>query len=237
MVSNKLRHISNKIIIPIAKKFENSKISPNIITMLGFLVMIIASILVAWIGAQGLDVRWLIVVFALLILSGFLDLLDGGVAKFTGQKTKFGGVLDSVVDRYSDGVLIIGLIFGNYFAIPNYLIGDANLSINGGIIIGFIGLVGAYMTSYVRSRAEIEGVPMAGIGLIERAERLGALGAGIILEVFFPNAGISFWIFLVLTILMHFTTYQRVSHAYKHLKSTEHAPSEESEPDVNTNKK
>ncbi|MBD3187130.1 hypothetical protein GF325_09900 [Candidatus Bathyarchaeota archaeon] len=221
MVSNKIRHISNKIIIPIAKRFENSKITPNIITMFGLLVMALAAIVTAIVGTLRLNELFLIISLLLLGLSGFLDLLDGGVAKFTGQKTTFGGVLDSVIDRYADGIFIIGLIAGNYFALPAHLTTDITIATNWGIILGFIGLVGAYMTSYVRSRAEIEQVEMAGIGLIERAERIAVLAVGLLLEIILPGVGTMFYIFVVLTVLMHFTAFQRVWHAYKELKKAD----------------
>lgn len=221
MVSNKIRHISNKIIIPIAKRFENSRITPNVITMFGLLVMALAAIMTAIVGILRLNELFLIISLLLLGLSGFLDLLDGGVAKFTDQKTTFGGVLDSVIDRYADGIFIIGLIAGNYFALPAHVTTDVTIATNWGIILGFIGLVGAYMTSYVRSRAEIEKVEMAGIGLIERAERIAVLAVGLLLEIIFPGAGTMFYIFLVLTVLMHFTAFQRVRHAYKELKKAD----------------
>ncbi|MHA1791765.1 MAG: CDP-alcohol phosphatidyltransferase family protein [Promethearchaeota archaeon] len=219
MVSNKLRHVSNKIIFPIAKRFEGSRISPNIITLLGLLVIFISSTLIAIAGALQLDSLFLIIALILIGLGGFLDLLDGGVAKITGQKTRFGGILDSVVDRYSDGFLIISLIMGNYLAVP--FIVDLSLSRNLGIILGFVGLLGAFLTSYARSRAEIEGVKMAGVGLIERAERIVAIAVSIFLEIIFPGMHITFYVFVVLAILMNFTAAQRVKHAYNELKKEE----------------
>nr|MDO8111649.1 CDP-alcohol phosphatidyltransferase family protein [Candidatus Sigynarchaeota archaeon] len=220
MVSNKLRHITNKIIEPIAKRFQGSRVSPNIITILGLIIMLAASAYTAFAGAMQLNPIWLLGTLMLLALSGFMDLLDGGVAKFTGQKTKFGGVLDSTVDRYADGFMIVALIFGTYLD-PVFL--PASQASTWGVILGFLGLVGAYMTSYVRSRAEIEGVSMAGIGWIERPERLIFLVVGIILEMIIPATGPMFYVFVILTILMHFTAYQRLRHAYKELKKVDDA--------------
>ncbi len=224
MVMEKLRHISNRIIEPIAKKFIGSRVSPNIITILGLVAMIAASAWTAITGTLGLHPAFLNITVGLIFLSGFLDLLDGGVAKFTGQKTKFGGVLDSSCDRYSDAIFIMGLIFGNYLNPPSYI--PLPNPAAWGVILGFLGIIGAFMTSYIRSRAEVEGVKMAGVGWIERGERLSVFFLGTIAEmVASANGvfGVMFWIFLVLTVLMHVTTFQRIRHAYKNLKQIDAA--------------
>jgi archaetidylinositol phosphate synthase len=218
MVMEKLRHISNRIIEPIARKFQGSRISPNIITVLGLVAMIAASVWTAMVGYFGLHPAFLNGTIGFIFLSGFFDLLDGGVAKFTGQKTKFGGVLDSTCDRYADAFFIMGLIFGNYLNPPSYLLLPDPFA--WGVILGFFGIMGAFMTSYVRSRAEIEGVKMAGVGWIERGERLTVFFLGTIVEMWvlwFNGIGVMFWIFLVLTVLMHVTASQRIHHARKEL--------------------
>jgi archaetidylinositol phosphate synthase len=219
MVMEKLRHISNRIIEPIAKKFQGSHVSPNIITILGLVAMIAASVWTAMVGLLGLHPAFLLFPIGFIFLSGFLDLLDGGVAKVTGQKTKFGGVLDSSCDRYSDALFIIGLIFGNYLNPPSYI--PLPNSYAWGVILGFFGIIGAFMTSYIRSRAEVEGVKMAGVGWIERGERLSVFFLGTIAEMLASANnvyGVMFWVFLVLTILMNLTAFQRIHHARKELK-------------------
>nr|MDO8085460.1 CDP-alcohol phosphatidyltransferase family protein [Candidatus Sigynarchaeum springense] len=219
MVMEKLRNISNKIITPLAKKFQGSHVSPNIITILGLVAMIVASTWTAVVGYSRFHPAFLCITIAFIFLSGFFDLLDGGVAKFTGQKTKFGGVLDSTCDRYSDAFFIIGLIFGNYLNPPPYI--PLPNPAAWGVVIGFSGIVGAFMTSYVRSRAEIEGVKMAGVGWIERGERLSVFFLGTIAEAFASANGVygvMFWTFLVLVVLMHLTAFQRIHHARKELK-------------------
>jgi archaetidylinositol phosphate synthase len=218
MVSNKLRFISNRVIEPIAKRFAGSRVTPNQVTILGLIVMIGASAATAVVGMFKLDPVWLIVTLLLLILSGFFDLLDGGIAKFTGRKSKFGGVLDSCCDRYADGFFILGLVFGNFLAPPAYLSHYLPDPATWDVILGFLGLLGAYMTSYVRSRAEIESVNMAGVGWIERGERLMALTLALVLHILLPTIGMIFYVFLVLTVLMHVTAIQRIVHAKNELK-------------------
>jgi archaetidylinositol phosphate synthase len=232
MVLEKLRKISNRIINPIAKKFQGSRVSPNIITIFGLIFMIAASACTAIVGYFSFSSLFLIITVAMLFCSGFMDLLDGGIAKVTGQKTKFGGVLDSTVDRYADAFFIFGLVFGNFLNPPTFLV-NANLAFTWGVILGFLGLVGAYMTSYVRSRAEIEGVSMAGVGLIERGERLIIFFVGICFEVLFPGYYIMFYIFIVLAVLMHITALQRISHAYKVLKPIDEARQKQAQDEQN----
>ncbi len=217
MVSNKLRFISDKLINPVAKRFEHSRVSPNMITVIGLLVMAGVATYTAWVGIMSMPSIWLLGTILLIGLSGFFDLLDGAVARVTGQKTRFGGVLDSTMDRYADGFLITGLMVGNWLVPPF-------ISTNAGfwnVSLGMAGLIGAYLTSYIRSRAEIEGVNMAGVGLIERAERLIALVLGIVLEMIVPGAGMMFYVFLVLTVLMHVTALQRLNHARKMLAANQ----------------
>ncbi|MFX0099062.1 MAG: archaetidylinositol phosphate synthase [Candidatus Hodarchaeota archaeon] len=212
MVMEKLRPLANKIIIPIAEKIKNSNVSPNILTISGFFVVLAGAIYTALVGIFQLPPLLLHFSFWFLFFGSFLDVLDGAVARVTNKKTKFGGVLDSTMDRYSDGVFIFGLIIGGWLS---------HFGKDVGIIVGFLGLVGAIMTSYVRSRAEVEGAKMAGVGLIERGERLTIIGFGLLFESGFHQFGVFFWVFLVLTILMHFTTIQRIHHAFKVLKNEE----------------
>ncbi|MBN2149827.1 MAG: CDP-alcohol phosphatidyltransferase family protein [Candidatus Lokiarchaeota archaeon] len=219
MVMEKLRHISNRVIEPIAKRFIGSRVSPNIITILGLVAMAVASACAAIVGYLGLHPAFLCFTVGFIFLSGFFDLLDGGVAKFTGQKTKFGGVLDSTCDRYSDALFIIGLISGNYLNPPYYV--PLPNPAAWGVVLGFLGIIGAFMTSYIRSRAEIEGVKMAGVGWIERGERMSVFFLGTIAEILASANGVygvMFWVFLVLTVLMHVTSLQRVRHAQAQLK-------------------
>lgn len=224
MVMEKLRPMANKVIIPIAEKIQHSSVSPNILTISGFFVVLAGAVFTALVGILQWTPLWLNLSFWFLFFGSFLDVLDGAVARVTNRKTSFGGVLDSTMDRYSDGVFIFGLIIGGWLSY---------FGTEWGIVLGFLGLVGAIMTSYVRSRAEVEGAKMAGVGLIERGERLTIIAFGLLAETLFHQYGVFFWVFLVLTILMHFTTVQRIYHARKFLEGQDHAAaSEEKEMDA-----
>ena len=149
MVSSKFKkqfeNLANKTVSPLAKL----GIMPNHITFAGLLVAILASwFYTNWNG----NPVYLIYAGVMIILSGLLDAIDGVLARTTGKVTRFGGFFDSVIDRYSDILFISGVIIG----------GLCNMG------AGLLALAGSLMVSYTRSRAEMEGVKMAGVGFFER---------------------------------------------------------------------
>ncbi len=172
-------------------------LTPNQITILGLL----ASLTAAYFYAQATSYYILLGAF-LLILSGYLDVADGFIAKRKKSTTKFGALLDSVTDRYSDAAIIAALVIGG-LADP---------------ISGTVALTGFLLVSYVRARAESLGVQMATIGLAERAERLIILiVASLIAVITSPNQVMEVAVIL-LAILTHFTVVQRVIYAWRRLR-------------------
>ena len=182
------------------KQFENTVkkaveplgklgILPNHITVAGLFVAILTSWLYAdWRGRP----EYLIYAGLTIILSGFLDAIDGVLARTSGKVTRFGGFFDSVLDRYSDILFLSGIIIG----------GLCN------IVAGLLALAGSLMVSYTRSRAEMEGVKMAGVGFFERAERITFLAlVSIVAYWWLPalNYGV-----IILALLSHITLIQRV---------------------------
>jgi archaetidylinositol phosphate synthase len=102
-------------------------------------------------------------------IAGAMDLFDGEVARRTNKETQAGAFLDSNLDRLSDAIFILALVYGG---LVDYL-------------LGYIILFLVIMISYIRSRAENEGVDMKGIGFMERAERILFLLFAIIIELTF----------------------------------------------------
>lgn len=186
---DKLRPQVKVVIDPLAMKLG---INPNIITMIGLLVSIIAAILFA----QGN-----LLLGAIFIgLSGFVDVLDGTVARKQARTTPFGGVLDSTVDRFADAFILIGIIYGG-FVDP---------------IIGILALHASISVSYVRARAESEGIK-CNVGIAERPERLVILMAGAFLG-YFINPQIMYLAVVIVMVLGYITVLQRLYHTWRELK-------------------
>src|SRR5580693_2613201 len=125
----------NKVILLIVRGLALSKIHPNVLTFLGLVINIVAAYLLA-IG----QFLWAGVV---IIGAGLFDMVDGRVARETNRVTRFGGFFDSVLDRYSDLALLVGLLvwYGSINR-PFY------------VVLTAIAMTGSVMTSYVRARAE-----------------------------------------------------------------------------------
>lgn len=162
------REISRRYInLPVEFLIKHN-FTPNKISFIGFTLSLIGSFLLAF-GCLYISLwfSWIVPVF--IGLAGTFDLLDGEVARRTGKVTPAGAYLDSNLDRLSDALLILGLIYGGLI---NFL-------------LGYIILFLVVMISYTRSRAENEGVNMKGIGFMERAERILFLLFTIIFELIF----------------------------------------------------
>jgi archaetidylinositol phosphate synthase len=198
--------------------------SPNLVSYIGFTCSLIAAFLIA--------IRWIYfsIWFAWILpfivgLGGAFDLFDGEVARRTNRDTKAGAFLDSNLDRISDAVSIIALIYGKLI---NY-------------ILGYFILFLVIMISYTRSRAENEGVNMKGVGFMERAERVIFLLVALILEicvyyltylimgkpfVFYipfissmPVTPVLTIFIIVFTIMLFYTVSQRVIFTFKTLRN------------------
>jgi CDP-diacylglycerol--glycerol-3-phosphate 3-phosphatidyltransferase len=119
----------------------------------------------------------------LLILAGLFDYFDGSLARASDQVTPFGGFLDSVIDRYSDLVVLLGIIL--------LFVSAAN---GRGTVGTMVGLVGTVMVSYTKARAESIGIA-CNVGLMERPERMICLIGGSVFDVLEPAV----WALAVLT--------------------------------------
>ena len=152
---------ANKIIRLIVRGLALSRINPNVLTFLGLVINGVAAVMLA---AGRFRAAGLVIIFA-----GLFDMVDGRVARATNQVTRFGGFFDSVLDRYSDLALLIGLLV--YY-------GTINRPLY--VVLTAIVMTASVMISYTRSRAE-NIIPTCKVGFLERPERvvlliLGALG-------------------------------------------------------------
>ncbi len=185
---NKLRSGVAKAMGPLASAVARSGISPNAITLIGFLVSL-ASAYFFYSGDQ-------LVGGIILLLSGFFDIVDGAVARASGKVSRWGGVLDSTLDRYSDLAVLAAILIAG-LCDP---------------FLGFAALIGSVMVSYVRAKGELESVKMSSVGLMERAERIVVLAVSAI-------AGYTWLGITILAVLTQFTVLERLYHIWKSLKA------------------
>lgn len=187
---NRLRPQLKVFIDPIAKRIN---INPNILTIIGLLV----SVFSAYMFARG-D---LLLGGIFILLSGFVDVIDGAVARNHRTTTPFGGILDSTADRFADAFILIGIIYG----------GSVNW------FFGILALHASLSVSYVRARVEAEGIK-GSVGIAERAERLVILVIGAFLSVIFGSNYFLMLAVILIMVLGYFTVLQRIYHAWKQLK-------------------
>src|ERR1039457_2057426 len=184
------------IIDRIVRWLALSKIHPNVLTFLGLVINIWA----AWLFSQGRFV-WAGVV---VIGAGLFDMVDGRVARATKQVTLFGGFFDSVIDRYSDLALFMGLLV--YYASINRFFY---------IVLTAIVMTGSVMVSYSRARAE-NVIPKCKVGFLERPERVVLIIIG---ALFNRMAGV-LW---VIAILSNLTVIHRMIYTFRECKHLEEA--------------
>ena len=186
-----IKKFSEKLLLPLGRKLV--KIPANYFTFFGLLSAIVTFF--------GFIFNFLIFIIIFLFITEFFDQLDGVVARLQGP-TKFGGFLDSTLDRIGDFFLFTGVIFGGYTTIE----------------IGVIVIIGAFLTSYTRAKIEaLGGKNLYGIGILERTDRVPILFIGSILQIWFNIA--LWWTMIILAIGSTITVLQRIIYAYRNFSS------------------
>lgn len=175
-----------RIIGPIGDWLVRHRIHPNTITTLGTFCTIVGGVIYAT-GHIRTAGWWL-------GLTAFFDVLDGTVARRTGRSSTFGAFYDSALDRVADGAVLGGLIIF-YGSSARY--GSTVMQ-----VVTLLGLVGAYMTSYTRARAEALGID-AKVGVLQRPERVTLLSAP---QAFFGLA-LNGWILAAIIVLLTVTAW------------------------------
>ena len=196
----RLKKRVQQLLVSEANAAHRIGLSPNMLTAIGFALAILA----AWAYATT-HVALINLFFAtvLLLLSGFCDTLDGILARTFNLTSVFGGFLDSLLDRYADAIVFVGLIFSGLCNVWWTL----------------AALVGSLLVSYSRARAESAGLKMETVGIAERAERMIILSvAGLAAIYWLPALNIGI---ILLALLSNFTVLQRGLHVYKSFKNKE----------------
>ncbi len=187
----KLRARYEAAMQPIGNQLGRLGARPNMITTLSLAVSIGAGIAYALMlpvfGAVGL------------LASGFVDMLDGAVARATGSATRFGAVYDHVLDRYAEFVVLLGIGFGG---LVNWV----------WVIFCLFGMV---MASFTRAKAEsVGGLSSCAVGIAERQEKIVIIFIGSVLQPILPLALIA--AVIIVGLLSHITVVQRLFYTFKH---------------------
>ncbi|RPI77843.1 MAG: CDP-alcohol phosphatidyltransferase family protein [Desulfobacteraceae bacterium] len=206
-IETRYRHIMK----PVARYFADSGIDPDLMTVVGCFFNGLAGL----VYAQG---AFFWAAFVVLI-AGLCDTLDGLIARLTHKQSAHGAFVDSIMDRYSDLFLFLGMAY--FFMSDETLYGFFRHS---RIQTGFwpmiwiiLALSGSYLVSYTRARAEGLGLECKP-GIMQRPERLVLLILGSWLSAL-PRAGLLiFEITLgLLAILTHLTALQQIVYIHKRL--------------------
>jgi phosphatidylglycerophosphate synthase len=186
----------NRVIRMIVRGLALSRIHPNVLTFLGLLINICAACLLA-VGAFR-------AAGFVIIGAGLFDMVDGRVARETNQVTRFGGFFDSVLDRYSDLGLLMGLLVW-YGAInrPFY------------VVLTALAMTACVMISYARARAE-NTIPTCKVGFLERPERVVLMIIGALFDRMAP-------VLWVIAVLGNLTVIHRMIFTFQEAKRLENA--------------
>ncbi|UHG94121.1 DUF4833 domain-containing protein [Spirosoma oryzicola] len=219
------------VINPIVRLLIRLGLTPNMVTTIG-LVLNIGVALIFIIGAeQGNrgDFSYIGWAGALVLFAGLFDMLDGQVARLGKMSSLYGALFDSVLDRYSELILFLGICY--YLIAQHYFFSS---------LFAFIALIGSMMVSYTRARAEGLGIECKG-GLMQRPERVITIGvSALACGCFAPLLGPDFKVFIpgipvhvfetmsiftlpltIMAIMTNITAYNRLIDAKKALEKKE----------------
>jgi len=194
-----IKYAMRGLLNPLAQLLVAMEISPAVITAAGLVLSALAALLFglgAFVGAG-----------IVLVLSGLADMLDGMVARSSGKAGTLGAVVDSVSDRYADALVLFGIFYFYAFGGGTAGVGEGAGAETRPAVAAYLALaaiVGSFMVSYVRARAEGLGLECK-IGLLERPWRMVILIVGA-----FLGSGVMAVLLWPLAILTHFTAMQRV---------------------------
>lgn len=209
-----------RIIEPVADYLVQRRISPNVITTVGTLCSIAAGVIYA--TGHIRFAGWF------LGLTAIFDVLDGTVARRTGRSTVFGAFYDSTLDRIADGAVLGGLAV--FFARNDVHREIAGFAATPMVGILLFGMIGTFLTSYTRARAESLGID-AKVGLLQRPERVVLLSAP---QAFFGlvfNGWVLIGICVLLSVTAWVTAIQRIAYVYRVTLPTAGDPDRASRPE------
>jgi CDP-diacylglycerol--glycerol-3-phosphate 3-phosphatidyltransferase len=209
MISEAIGAGGKRIIDAMVRGLARSRINPNVLTFMGLLMNIGCGVLFGY----GMFFK----AGLLMILANIFDMFDGQVARLRGRVTRFGAFFDSVIDRYSDIIVFVGIMV--FYA--------RNTREHSTLLVALTGLalVGSVMISYSRARAESLDIACK-VGFLERPERVVLLIIASLTEVGPPTSPFLHkmpQVLWVLAVLSHWTVVHRIYHTWRELRETDRA--------------
>jgi len=228
-MASKWKDSGQKLVYGIINPFINLLIkigiTPNMITFVGLILNILASIILIYGAEKGerMDHEYVGMAGFIILLGGLMDMVDGRLARVGNMSSDYGALFDSVLDRYSEMFMFLGICY--YLVSYDYFLSS---------LFAFIAMIGSVMVSYTRARAEGLGV-RADVGIMQRPERvlligIAALACGIFSKLYgggfkIDIEGLPFPLFetitiftlpiFILAIMANITAVRRLMHARK----------------------
>jgi CDP-diacylglycerol---glycerol-3-phosphate 3-phosphatidyltransferase len=191
------KNMADYVTRPVIKLLARTSLTPNFLTWLGFLITVIAAVMVA---TGSPLIGGIVVLFA-----GFFDMLDGGLARTTNHVTRFGGVLDSTLDRISEAIMLLSVL----------VIFVRDQQVGASLLVGLT-MLGSFMVSYLR--AKIEALGFEGKeGLFTRPERVVVLALGLLLSQYHYALIIAL---VIIAFFSYFTLVQRLIYAWRQTRTS-----------------
>jgi len=199
MVSRRIQRRVKQFVTLIMRPLARLGITPNTLTVLGLLL----SIVTAGVIAHG----FLFVGGFLVLFAGIFDMFDGALARAQNAATTFGAFFDSTLDRYSESIILFGLLWYTLKATTLESLWPFPYEQSWMISLIYIAVVGSLMVSYTKARAEGLGLELK-TGLLARPERVVILAIGLI-------TGTVIWAILLLAIFSNVTAVERIVHIWR----------------------
>jgi CDP-diacylglycerol--glycerol-3-phosphate 3-phosphatidyltransferase len=177
---------------PLVPIISRLKLTPDMMTFTGIILNLVAAVVIGFgcLLAGGI----------IFLLAGLFDLLDGALARYMEKTTRFGALLDSTADRITEGAIFLSLIFVTGVSVWPF-------NVTWELVLIFLALIGSYLTSYIRARAEGLNIDCT-VGLFTRVERVIILAFGLLLSQVF--------IALAIVVVLSFVTVgQRLVHVWR----------------------
>ncbi len=186
------RQAARMLTNPLVPLISKLKLTPDIVTVTGIVLNLVAAIVIGF--------GYLLAGGIIFLLAGLFDMLDGALARYMEKTTRFGALLDSTADRITEGAIFLSLIFVTGVSVWPF-------NVTWELVLIFLALIGSYLTSYIRARAEGLNIDCT-VGLFTRVERVIILALGLLLSQVF--------IALAIVVVLSFVTVgQRLVHVWR----------------------